>query len=106
MNIPFTPALSVGLDASVVSNRVPLPGAGPGSRTIMIAEVLGTDVAYIALGDSTVVAVLPSGVPDARCYPILPRSEEPLSVGPLTTHVAAITAAGTARLIFTSGDGV
>lgn len=106
MNIPFTPASTVGLSVTVASNRVPLPLTGPGARTIMVTSENGVDMAFIALGDATVVALPSSGLPQANSYPILPGSKEPITVGPLTTHVAAITATGTAMLYFTSGDGV
>lgn len=72
----------------------------------MVSEELGLESAFIAFGDVTVDAVVPVGATPVNGYMVLPGSKEPLTVPGTATHVAAITASGTADLYFTSGDGI
>lgn len=106
MFTPFTPGQSVALDVTSTSARVLLPNPGTGPRTIMITEALGLELAFIALGDVTVTAVVPTNATPVNGFAILPGSKEPITVSPGQTHLAAITASGTATLYITSGDGI
>lgn len=106
MNIPFTPGDSVALSVTAASARVALPNPSSGSRTIMLTEALGLEIAFVAVGDNTVTAVIPTNATPVNGYAVLPGSKEPITVGPGQTHLAAITASGTATLYITSGDGI
>lgn len=91
------PAATKTLSANTTSSRVALHGVGNGA-TVRVTNN-GGDVAFIEFGDSTVAATV------AASMPILPGSAEMFSVPGAFTHVAAITAAGTAPLYFTTGQG-
>ena len=97
----FSPATwsGVPLTASTTTSRVSVDGSS--SQTVQGVRVVneGSAVAYIVAGDSTVVATT-SGLR------VMPNSVEVFLIPPLATHMAAITASGTAQLSFTIGMGV
>ncbi len=60
----------------------------------------GSVIVYIALGDSGVTAAVASGIP------ILPNTAEMFHITTAQTHLAGITASGSATLYITAGYGV
>lgn len=106
MYIPFTPGDTVALQVTTASARVALPNPSTGPRTIMITEALGLEIAFIAVGDDTVTATVPTNATPVKGFAILPGSKEPITVAPGQTHLAAVTSTGTATLYLTSGDGI
>lgn len=100
---PFTAALTVALPATAASSRVALP-AGVSDQLLVTSATTGNE-AFIAFGDVTVTAVVPSGTP-AQATPVLPGAAFVLTIPPGATHVAGICAGGnTATLWFTKGQG-
>ena len=92
---PFTPGGSATLAVTTSSARVALPTTG-GMQVLIYSA--GTAASFIKFGDSTVTAAvtdiaIPSGF--NRIFTIPPG----------VTHVAGITAASTATVYFTRGDG-
>lgn len=90
------PQGTVSRTVSSSSASVQLNGVGDGA-TILVTNI-GSEIAYIEFGNSTITATAATGVP------ILAGSQIPLNVGQ-PTHVAAITASGTTTLKFTTGHG-
>lgn len=66
---------------------------------------LGSVVAYIAMGSSTVSAALPSTSAPATGSPVLPNSAATYEVRP-GFYLSAVTSAGTAALYATPGSGL
>lgn len=100
MDTPFSPVATATLAADVTSSRVALPGSlrGLQKRTLRVAP-LGPDVAFIAFGNSTVTATA------AGSMPVVSGMVEFFNLQPGHTHLAAITASGTALLRLTVGEG-
>lgn len=106
----FTPGDTVSLATSTSSSRValgkPVPGPGGVPRVVRVALPAGADLVYIAFGDSTVVATAADSTPSNDSMPIIPgAAPEYFSIGPGVTHIAAIAAANTPTIIFTTGYG-
>lgn len=100
---PFTPGQTVALPVTAASARVALP-TGVSDQVLVTSATTGNE-AFIAFGDVTVVAVVPSGTP-AQATPVLPGSAFVVTVPPGATHVAGICAGGgTATAWFTKGQG-
>ena len=59
----------------------------------------GTEVVYVAIGDSTIVAA-------ATDYPVLGGAQVSIGRDARSTHVAAICPTGTATLLVISGEGM
>lgn len=59
----------------------------------------GTIIVFVEFGDSTVAATTTTGMP------ILPNTVESFMLNASQTHIAAITAASTAVIYFTTGLG-
>lgn len=99
---PFTPAGStVSLAVTSASGRVALtqkPGSSAELTVILRNE--GDAEIFVTFGDSTVTAAA------ATSMPIPSGSSMVFSVAATNTHVAAITASGTATLRATSGTGI
>ena len=87
---------TVNLAATTASSRVQVQSAA-GGRSLRVHNA-GSVTVFIAMGDVTVAAVL------ATSIPIPPGAVEVITC--TYTHVAGITAGGTATLYFTPGDGV
>lgn len=103
---PFTPGSTVAMTVTTTSTRVALPNSPASrSRTIVVKEVLGAEGAFIAFGDSTVTAALPSGSTPVQGYPVGAGSKDVLTIPPGVTHLAAIAAADGAQISATIGDG-
>lgn len=83
------------ISATSTSARVAL-GTETGSLCVTNT---GTELSYVCLGDSSVVA-------DATDYPVLGGTQISIGRGPLTTHVAAICPGGTSVIKFNSGEGM
>ncbi len=71
---------------------------------IRVANV-GVVNVYLAIGDSTVTAVLPTTSAAAAGMPILPNSVETFDARP-GCYLSAITTGGTAQLYATPGAGL
>jgi hypothetical protein len=95
MLVPIVIGNTNSLSVTNVSARVAIPT--PKGNQIVVSSAADNDQCYIAIGDSSVTATTAG-------YPILPGTQQTLTVLPSQTHVAAITAT-TATLQITTGDG-
>lgn len=95
---PFTPSsTSVTLSVTDASARVPL--AGVGQNQALIFSPAASDVAFVAFGDSTVVATTAG-------MAIPPGFNRVITIPPNATHIAGIAGAtDTATIYLTLGDG-
>lgn len=89
---------TVSLTAGTSTGSVALTGGGSGSNVRVYNS--GTVVAFVNFGTSTVTAAVASGMP------IAPGAVEMFTLPQSVTHAAAITAAGTPVLYFTTGQGI
>lgn len=94
---PFTPGGNTSLSVTTSSARVALPQGVGG--TIRMGADSGGSTLFLKFGDSTVTAA----VSDTWFYP---GAIETFTIPADSTHVAAITATGTATLRLTRGEGV
>jgi hypothetical protein len=92
---------TVNLTATTTSSRVALtnPELGSGTEEVRIRNTGAVDV-FVHFGDSTVVATL------AASIPVQPNSVEAFRIRTSATHMAAITASGSAVVYATSGQGL
>lgn len=98
MTMPFRPAVNgtVNLAATITTGRVAIATvAAPGAWRVYNA---GTVAVFIEDGNSAVTANTSGGMP------LAPGATEVLTLN--GTHVAGITASGTATVYFTPGDGI
>jgi hypothetical protein len=79
---------------STASTRVTIPTTG--TPQFIVVTNLGAEVAFLVLGDNTVVASTSTG------FPVLPGTQVHISVG-TATSVAAITSTGTVLLRISGG---
>lgn len=97
---PFTPTGStVNLAVTGSTGAVALGTLGQGGSTVRIYNA-GAATVFINFGISTVEAAT------ATSIPVPAGAIEVYSVGPSVTHVAGITASGTATLYATLGQGI
>ena len=100
----FTPlSPTVNLAVTTTSGRVAktaLPTNSGGAPHEMRLVNNGSVTVFVEFGNSTVVATV------AGSMPVLPGTVESFQVNAFQTHVAAITASGTATLYATTGLGV
>jgi hypothetical protein len=92
---------TVNLSAGTSSARVAkatLPAGSSASHELRIVNS-GTIIVFVEFGDSTVAATTTTGLP------ILPNTVESFMLNASQTHIAAITAASTAVIYFTTGLG-
>lgn len=94
--MPFTPTNSVTRAVTTSTANVAL--ARKGANQVLIYAPAANAVAFIKFGDSTVTATTSD-------IAIAPGFNRIFTIPPDVTHVAAITAASTATLYFTNGDG-
>lgn len=100
----LVPAATVNIAATTSSSRVQVLTSGViqstnGTHVVRVYNT-GSVPVFIEFGNSTVTA---STTADA---PIAPGSVEPFHVYPYETHVAAITASGSATVYFSPGEGL
>jgi hypothetical protein len=88
------PAGTVTLAATAVTSRTAI---AKGNNQLEITNA-GPDTVFVEVGDSTVAAVVATG------YPILLGATRLISVNPLATHIAAISA-GTSTVYASAGTG-
>lgn len=93
---PFTPGASSTRAVTTSSANVALTRNG--SEQVLIFAPAANAVAFIKFGDSNVTAAVTD-------IAIAPGFNRIFTIPPGATHVAAITAASTATLYFTCGDG-
>jgi len=96
----FTPVgATVVLAVTTASASVARTSIGlPGGAILRIANI-GTTVAFVEFGTSSVTASL------STSFPVLPGTVESFGINPQATHVAAITAGGSTTLHLTTGLG-
>jgi len=101
---PFTPyaASTQALSVSSASARVALPLS---TRQVMITTIVNDPMCFVEFGTSGVTAVVPSGG-TVGATPVNGGDAQMFSVPLNATHVAAITASGTATLYITPGEGL
>lgn len=107
MDVPFTPQANTFAIAvtSTASTPVQLLGTGNGSNRYRVVNV-GPNTAFIAFGNSAVVAVAPVAGTPANGVPSLSGTVETFGAAP-NTYVSLICAATqTAIVYFTPGDGI
>ena len=92
----FTPSGIAVLDATNVSSSIQFPSQGPFQNLLVINS--GPSTAYVAIGNSSVVATLSSVPLMAGQSVLFPQS--------INNTIAAITASGTAALSVQSGSGI
>lgn len=90
-------AATVTLAATATTGRVQIQAAAGGTQNVRVYNA-GTGAVFINCGDVTVVATTAAGLP------IAPGTVE--IIGCNQTHVAGITATGTATLYLTPGTGL
>lgn len=88
---------TVNLTAGTTTGSIALSGVGTGG-TVRVLNT-GTVTVFINFGTSAVTATLAAGIP------IPPNVPEAFCVGASITHMAAITASGTAVTYATTGQG-
>lgn len=94
VGVLFCPNKSVAIDATTASGSTQIGGG----KNVRIQNT-GTVPVYIKFGGADVAATITD-------MPIMDNTTPELIRRPQgATHVAAITAAGTATIIFTSGEG-
>lgn len=80
--------------------------AGIGAAGSVLRIFNDSDVtAFVALGDSTVAAVIPTGS-TLGAIPIAAGRETGITVKGAPTHIAAIAASGSGNLYITQGNGI
>jgi len=95
----FTPiAATVNIAATTSTARVALADGTSSGRSVRICND-GLVTVFIAFGNSAIEATAAAGIP------IKPGMVEAMEFGKGVTHVAAITAAGSATIYFTVGQG-
>lgn len=92
---------TVSITSATSTARVALVPTG--ANQVSIKNVDATNVAFVEFGDSTVVAVVPSGATPGSMA-VGPGERVGVSIG-AATHVAAICGAGTPIVYFTPGRG-
>jgi hypothetical protein len=101
MNHPFTPlGASVSLAVTTTTGSVALTAVGDQGGMEVRLYNAGSATVFVNFGISTVVATTAAG------FPLPSGAIEIFTVGPAVTHVAALTASGTATLYATSGRGI
>jgi len=90
-------AATVTLAATATTGRVQIQSAAGGTQNVRVYNA-GTVAVFINCGDVTVVATTAAGLP------IAPGTVEVLGCN--QTHIAGITASGTASLYVTPGTGL
>jgi hypothetical protein len=96
-NAAFTPGPTVTISASATSGVGQLNGSG---QAVEIQNAGGTAV-FVKLGNAATVAAA------ATDYPILAGQSKVLSRDPMNqTHLAVVTASGTATVYATTGEGL
>jgi hypothetical protein len=94
--MPFSAGSTVSLAATTATSNVALaPNAGNGN-SVRISSPTANSLAFVKFGGAGVTAALTD-------IPILPGTTQTLTIPQGATFVAAITAATTATLYFTSG---
>lgn len=94
---PTGATVSLAVTTTTGSVALTAPGGSGGSDVRLYNA--GGSLVFVAFGSSTVQAAVTS-------LPLPAGQTEVFSVGPGSTHVAAITASGTATLYATTGRGV
>jgi hypothetical protein len=101
--LPFKPyaAATQARTVSTSSARAALPAS---TTQVMLSTVAGDSICFVELGDSSVIAVVPSGA-TLGGTPINGAAQV-FGVPLNATHVAVITASGTATLYITPAEGM
>jgi hypothetical protein len=99
-------APGVRLSATATTARVALPSAGGGTLFENVRVVnAGPNQAWLAGGDSTIVAAVPTGTPSINSA-VLPGEDVVFTLPAGVTNIAAICAAGgTAQLDISVAEG-
>lgn len=98
---PLSPTanLSVSTSSSRVAKTALPTNSGGATHELRLVNT-GSVVVFVEFGDSAVTAAVATGMP------ILPGTVESFQLNAAQTHIAAITASGTATLYATTGLGV
>ena len=103
INKMFRPVgATVNIVAATTTANVQRTGSGAPSPVAVEVRFYNAGVVpvFVNFGGSGVTATLAAGMP------IAPGATEAFGLEPSQTHVAAITASGTATLYITTGDGL
>lgn len=102
-NNAFTPGKTIKVTAATANARTALPD---GQTLIVEVQNAGSVTACIAVGDSTVTAVVPTGTASVNSYPILGGMSKLIALPVSATHVAYIRdGSSDTTLYFTTGYG-
>lgn len=100
---PITPGFSCKTTAATASSRVAF-GADVG-ESVVVYNAAAIPI-YVALGTSSVTALIASATPKASCHAIPPTSVQTLTREPTTqTHIALISSGVIATVYISTGEG-
>lgn len=100
----FAPGKSFKATANTTSAAIAINASGAEGDTLVIYNA-GTVPVIIAVGLSTVVAVVPTATPTVSRHAVGPGSTQSFRVGS-ATHVALITESSTADVYGSMGTGI
>jgi len=107
MNGLFSPVgTTQRLDITTTQERFALAGLGLMVGGTARLFVDGSDLVFIAFGDSAVVAAVPADNGGATGMPIAAGRETGVTVPGGATHLSVICASGSAKVYVTSGSGI
>jgi hypothetical protein len=101
--VAFSPGFTTALAYTSASARAALPAGLAGGQLELQND--GTGTVWVALGGSTVTAVIPASPNNGAAYPILAGRSKLLSIGDATWLAAIAPASGTGTLYATLGFG-
>lgn len=93
-------------DITTTAERFALAGLGLMVGGTARLFVDGTDLVFIAFGDSLIDAAVPADNAGATGMPIAAGRETGVTVPSGATHLSAICASGSAKVYVTSGSGI
>lgn len=107
MNGLFSPVGNTQrLDITTTQERFALAGLGLMIGGTARLYVDGTDLVFIAFGDSTVAAAVPADNAGATGMPIGAGRETGVTIPGGATHLSVICASGSAKVYVTAGAGI
>lgn len=107
MNGLFSPVgTTQRLDIATTQERFALAGLGLMVGGTARLFVDGTDIVFIAFGDSTIVAAVPADSAGATGMPIAAGRESGVTVPGGATHLSVICGSGSAKVYVTAGAGI
>lgn len=94
------------LSAGGASSRIALPAKTSQQGCTLRLFNNGDDVAFVALGDDSVVAETPNSATPVKGLPLPSKLPVGVTLESTMTHIAAITSSGNADIYITMGEGL